>query len=194
MDLAAAAPHTSSLKDLPARCRPRRAASRRSWAAIARQPGSDDVFLRARRALRESENWSARALAGPLVLHAAAHPDPAKVGELSFQAYELWNDRVKDRPTRPTHWSGAPQVQPENVRPYDHLRKLYQQLGSHAELATLLRWRIEHLRRHDRAAVPAALVELGVLYETQFRDIDEVTVLYRKALSRTRPTATPASN
>lgn len=182
MDIAAAAPHTSSLKDLPAPLPPPASGEPPELAAYRKSPGSDDAFLRARRALREAENWSA--LATLLVLHAAAIKDPAKVGELSFQAYELWNDRVKDRTHAAHALVRALQAQPENVRPFDLLRKLYEQLNAHAELATLLRWRIEHLRRHDRAAVPAALVELGLLYEQQFLDIHEATALFRKALEQ----------
>ncbi len=182
MDLAAAAPHTSSLKDLPCPLPPAAPGEPPELGSYRKQPGSDDAFLRARRSLRESENWSA--LAALLVLHAAGIRDAAKVGELSFQAYELWNDRVKDKAQAAHALVRALQAQPENLRPYEHLRKLYEQLGSHAELATLLRWRIEHLRRHDRAAVPAALVELGVLYETQFCDIHEATALYQRALEQ----------
>ena len=152
MDIAAAAPHTSSLKDLPAPLPPPASGKPAELSAYRKSPGSDDAFLRARRALREAENWSA--LAALLVLHAAAIKDPAKVGELSFQAYELWNDRVKDRSQAAHALVRALQAQPENVRPFDLLRKLYEQIGAHAELATLLRWRIEHLRRHDRGAVP----------------------------------------
>ncbi|MBK7826249.1 tetratricopeptide repeat protein [Nannocystis sp.] len=180
MDIAAAAPHTSSLKDLPAPLPPPASGEPAELSAYRKSPGSDDAFLRARRALREAENWSA--LAALLVLHAAAIKDPAKVGELSFQAYELWNDRVKDRNQAAHALVRALQAQPENVRPFDLLRKLYEQLGAHAELATLLRWRIEHLRRHDRGAVPGALVELALLYEQQFCDIHEATALLRKAL------------
>ena len=190
MDIAAAAPHTSSLKDLPAPLPPPASGEPQELAAYRKAPGSDDAFLRARRALREAENWSA--LATLLVLHAAAIKDPAKVGELSFQAYELWNDRVKDRGQAAHALVRALQAQPENVRPFDLLRKLYEQLGAHAELATLLRWRIEHLRRHDRNAVPAALVELGLLYESQFCDIHEATALFRKALEQS-PTDRHAS-
>jgi tetratricopeptide (TPR) repeat protein len=182
MDLAAAAPHTSSLKDLPCPLPPAAPGEPPELGSYRKQPGSDDAFLRARRSLRESENWSA--LAALLVLHAAGIRDAAKVGELSFQAYELWNDRVKDKAQAAHALVRALQAQPENLRPYEHLRKLYEQLGAHAELATLLRWRIEHLRRHDRAAVPAALVELGVLYETHFCDIHEATALYRRALEQ----------
>jgi lipopolysaccharide biosynthesis regulator YciM len=182
MDIAAAAPHTSSLKDLPAPLPPPVSGEPPELSAYRKSPGSDDAFLRARRALREAENWSA--LAALLVLHAAAIKDPTKVGELSFQAYELWNDRVKDRAQAAHALVRALQAQPENARPFDLLRKLYEQLGAHAELATLLRWRIEHLRRHDRGAVPAALVELGLLYESQFCDIHEATALFRKALEQ----------
>ncbi|HEY0137567.1 MAG TPA: hypothetical protein VGB85_25960, partial [Nannocystis sp.] len=182
MDLAAAAPHTSSLKDLPCPLPPPAVGEPVELGAYRKSPGSDDAFLRARRSLREAENWAA--LASLLVLHAAAIRDPAKVGELSFQAYELWNDRVKDRTQAAHALVRALQAQPENVRPYEHLRKLYEGLGAHTELATLLRWRIEHLRRHDRGAVPAALIELGQLYENQFYDIHEATVLYRKALEQ----------
>ena len=182
MDLAAAAPHTSSLKDLPCPLPPVAPGEPPELGHYRKQPGSDDAFLRARRSLREAENWSA--LATLLLLHAAGIRDAAKVGELSFQAYELWHDRVKDKTQAAHALVRALQAQPENLRPYEHLRKLYEQLGAHAELATLLRWRIEHLRRHDRAAVPAALIELGALYETHFCDIHEATSLYRKALEQ----------
>ena len=183
MDLAAAATHTSSLKDLPCPLPPPAVGEPVELGAYRKSSGSDDAFLKARRSLREAENWAA--LASLLVLHAAAIRDPGKVGELSFQAYELWNDRVKDRTQAAHALVRALQAQPENVRPYEHLRKLYEGLNAHTELATLLRWRIEHLRRHDRNAVPAALIELGQLYENQFYDIHEATVLYRKALEQT---------
>ncbi|MBL9102894.1 MAG: tetratricopeptide repeat protein [Myxococcales bacterium] len=179
MDLAAA-PHPSSLKDLPCPLPPAGNGEPAELAYFRKQPGSDDQFLRLRRSLRETENWSA--LATLLVLHAASLRDPAKVAELSFQAYELWNDRAKDKAQAAHALVRALQAQPDNVRPFDLLRRLYEQLGAHRELATLLRWRIDALKRSDRNAVPAALVELGLLYEQQILDIPEACALYRKAL------------
>jgi tetratricopeptide (TPR) repeat protein len=179
MDLAAA-PHPSSLKDLPCPLPPPTSAEPPELANFRKNPAADDQFLRLRRSLREAENWLA--LATLLALHAAHTRDPAKVAELSFQAYELWNDRAKDKTQAAHALVRALQAQPENVRSFELLRKLYEQIGAHGELATLLRWRIEHLKRNDRAAVPAALVELGNLYEQHFYDIGEAADLYRKAL------------
>ena len=59
MDLAAAAPHTSSLKDLPCPLPPVAPGEPPELGHYRKQPGSDDAFLRARRSLREAENWSA---------------------------------------------------------------------------------------------------------------------------------------
>lgn len=179
MDLAAA-PHPSSLKDLPCPLPPAASGEPAELAYFRKQPGSDDQFLRLRRSLRETENWAA--LASLLVLHASSLRDPAKVAELSFQAYELWNDRAKDKAQAAHALVRALQAQPDNVRPFDLLRRLYEQLGAHQELATLLRWRIDTLKRSDRNAVPGALVELGTIYETQIFDIPEACALYRKAL------------
>ena len=50
MDIAAAAPHTSSLKDLPAPLPPPVSGEPPELSAYRKSPGSDDAFLRARRA------------------------------------------------------------------------------------------------------------------------------------------------
>ena len=149
--------------DLPCPLPPPVAGEPPELAAFRQKPASDDVFLRLRRSFRDAENWSA--LATLLVLHAAAISGPPKVGELCVQAYELWNDRVKDKPQAAYALVRALQAEPHNARAFELLRKLYGELGQLEELHTLLRFRTEHLRRHDRAALPAALVELGKLSE-----------------------------
>jgi hypothetical protein len=182
MDLAAA-PHPSSLKDLPCPLPPAASGEPTELAYFRKQPGQRrPVPAPAPQPARDRE--LGRALATLLVLHASSLRDPAKVAELSFQAYELWNDRAKDKAQAAHALVRALQAQPDNVRPFDLLRRLYEQLGAHQELATLLRWRIDSpASRTDRAAVPAALVELGTpLRAPQIFDIPEACALYRKAL------------
>ncbi|WP_272087687.1 tetratricopeptide repeat protein [Nannocystis bainbridge] len=140
---------------------------------------SDDAFLKLRRAFREAENWSG--LATLLVVHAAAITGPPKVAELCVQAFELWNDRVKDKAQAAYALVRALQAEPHNNRAYEQLRKVYGELGSLDELATLLKFRLDHLRRHDRAAVPGALVELGKVDEQRCQ-VDEAIACYRAAL------------
>ncbi|MDC0674521.1 tetratricopeptide repeat protein [Nannocystis radixulma] len=147
--------------------------------AAFRAKPSDDAFLRLRRAFREAENWSG--LATLLVVHAAAITGPPKVGELCVQAYELWYDRVKDKPQAAYALVRALQAEPHNHRAFELLRKVYQEIGALDELATLLKFRLDHLRRNDRGAVPAALVELGKVDEQRCQ-VDEAIACYRAAL------------
>ncbi|MFY0542123.1 hypothetical protein [Nannocystis pusilla] len=90
-----------------------------------------------------------------LVVHAAAISGPPKVAELCVQAYELWYDRVKDKPQAAYALVRALQAEPHNSRAFEQLRKVYGELGSLDELATLLKFRLDHLRRHDRGPSPA---------------------------------------
>ncbi|HEY8375194.1 MAG TPA: tetratricopeptide repeat protein, partial [Nannocystis sp.] len=135
--------------------------------------------MRLRRAFRESENWTG--LATLLVLHAAAITGPSKIAELCIQAYELWYDRVKDKQQAAHALVRALQAEPHNQRAYELLRKVYTEIGALDELSTLLKFRLDYLRRHDRGAVPAALVELGKLSEQRCQ-IEEAIACYRAAL------------
>ena len=165
--------------DLPCSLPPPAPGEPPELAAFRQKPSSDEAFLRLRRSFREAENWSA--LATLLVLHAAAITGPPKVGELCVQAYELWNDRVKDKQQAAHALVRALQAEPHNARAFELLRKVYAELGQLDELHTLLRFRTEHLRRHDRAALPAALVELGKLSEQRCQ-VDEAIAYYQQAL------------
>ena len=116
--------------------------------AYRRKPGDEKAFVKLRRQFRDSEDW--RALATLLVIHAAhmqAHGDPrGKASELCIQAYELWLERVRDRPAAAHALARAVMLKPDNARAYDRLRKLYEGLGARKELITLLRFRLSATR------------------------------------------------
>lgn len=151
--------------------------------AYRRKSGDEKVFVKLRRQFRDSEDW--RALATLLVIHAAhmqAHGDPrGKASELCIQAYELWLERVRDRPAAAHALARAVMLKPDNARAYDRLRKLYEGLGARKELITLLRFRLSATRDNREAA--ELHLELADQLEQQFLAIGEAVGHYERALT-----------
>lgn len=149
-----------------------------------RGAASDDkTFNRLRRQFRDDEDW--RSLATLLLLHAAAIGDGSseartKAAELCVQAYELWLERVKDRGEAAYALARALQLRPDNLRAQERLRKLYEAMGAHKELAELLRWRVEQAPNAPTSA-PLHL-ELAELFEQQFLAIGQAVRHYELAV------------
>lgn len=141
--------------------------------AYRKDRGDEKLFLRLRRAFRESEDW--RALATLLVLHAASiERDPklrGKAAELCIQAYELWLERVKDRDEAAHALARAVALRPDNQRAQERLRKLYESMGAYKELVGLLRWRLR--TTPDTSDAAALHLELAELLEQQFLAVGE---------------------
>ncbi|MBC8071792.1 MAG: hypothetical protein IAG13_25930, partial [Deltaproteobacteria bacterium] len=147
-------------------------------------PADDRAFNRLRRQYRDAEDW--RSLATLLLLHASAveggSPEQrSKAAELCIQAYELWLERVKDREEAAHALARALHLRPDNVRAQERLRKLYETLGSHKELASLLRWRLQALPE-GTDAVPLHF-ELAELLEQHFLAIGESVRHYERVVA-----------
>lgn len=118
-----------------------------------------------------------------LVIHAAHIDKPNKISELCVQAYELWLERVRDKPRAAHALARAVSAQPENQRAYDRLLKLYGVLGWPNETADLLTWRLDYLHQRDPAAVPELHLQLAKLYEEQFLATSKAVEHYEQALN-----------
>lgn len=146
------------------------------------RPGDEKIFVKLRRQFRDAEDW--RALATLLVIHAAhmeQHGDPrGKASELCIQAYELWLERVRDRPAAAHALARAVMLKPDNPRAAQRLRKLYEQLGARKELVTLLRWRLAATREPTAAA--ELHLELADLLEKHFLAVGDAVGHYERAI------------
>ncbi len=143
-------------------------------------PGDERTFMKLRRGYRESEDW--RSLATLLVLHATHGEKPAKSAEMLVQAYELWLERVRDKPQAAHALARVVLSQPENARAYERLRKLYETLGWYKELAQLLTWRIEATGSQGAELAPLYL-EIARVYEQQLSDLANAVSYYERALT-----------
>lgn len=152
-------------------------------AAYRRTPGDEKTFVKLRRQFRDSEDW--RALASLLVVHAAhmqKEGDPrGKASELCIQAYELWLERVRDRPAAAHALARAVMLKPDNARAYDRLRKLYEGLGARKELITLLRFRLQSTS--DARESAELHLELAEELEQQFLALGESVGHFERALT-----------
>lgn len=146
-------------------------------------PGDDKAFLRLRKAFRDRQDW--RALATLLGLHAAAiASDPvrgAKAIDLWVQSHELWLDRVKDRKHAAHALARAVIARPADAKNVDRLRKLYEEMGSYAELVTLLRWQLGTVGE-DSVRAAALHLELAQLLEERSMAIGEAAIHYDRAV------------
>ncbi|MCA9706301.1 MAG: tetratricopeptide repeat protein, partial [Myxococcales bacterium] len=151
-------------------------------AAYRKSPGDEKTFVRLRRTFRDVEDW--RALATLLVVHAAhmerARESPGKAAELCMQAYELWMERVKDRPAAAHALARAVVLKPDHARAVARLRKLYESLSARKELVALLRFQLRTTPDPARAA--ELHVELANLLREHFVAVGEAVQHYEQAL------------
>ncbi len=151
-------------------------------AAYRRSPGDEKAFVRLRRNFRDAEDW--RALATLLVTH-AAHMErtremPGKAAELCMQAYELWMERVKDRPAAAAALARAVVLKPDHPRAVARLRKIYEGMSARKELVALLRWQLRTAA--DPATAAALHVELAGLLREHFVAVGEAVQHYEQAM------------
>ena len=153
--------------------------------------GDERIFTRARRTLRESGDWSS--MAKLLVEHAAAlgsEPDKqAKVAELSVQAYEVFSERLGDKPSAVHALARALLAQPENDRAYERLYNAYGELSRQdpnwaPELAGLLRWRMAWARKVAPTLLAGLHFAYAELQRTGFHAIGEAVEHYEHALAQ----------
>jgi hypothetical protein len=162
--------------------------------------GDERVFTRARRTLRETGDWAS--MAKLLVEHAAAlgsEPDKqAKVAELAVQAYEVFAERLGDKPSAVHALARALLAQPENDRAYERLYLAYRELSQQdpswaPELGALLRWRMVWARKAQPSLLAGLHYAYAELQRVSFHAIGEAVEHYEHALAQD-PMLTEASD
>ncbi|MCA9713962.1 MAG: hypothetical protein KC468_04620, partial [Myxococcales bacterium] len=145
----------------------------------------EPTFRRLRRTLREDGDW--RSLATLMTLHAHAIAEAGAAGnrvvDLCLQAAEVWSARVEDLEQTAYVLALAFRTAPTREDVFEKLRDAYRALDWGSPLATLLRWRLEYVKRVNPAGVPQVFVELGEVGEYQFNNIERAIALYKQALA-----------